>query len=420
MGEEGAAWDLTVELIMGKKERANDLFNKGKYVDASILYANAIENLMDAEGTGEHKFPQNTLLNHLKPQLFLNLAIASYKMNAIEGSLKSCNTALIFCMRPELYLSDLGIDDDLNMDVPFDIETVTIREDLYRTTSKVLYRRGLCKKAKLKIKSSSVAIEEVRLDFRMALYFLPKDTVIQNALNELGPTPTSTTSSSSSSSGPPKKNENSTALAEADIHYMTVNGGKCLLRKALWSQTTTEAKIYVPIAHLLKDLNMDLKREGEESLEIALHTRGWKVEFSSSEVKVLHEVYGVTLHEPLEYDIKKDESMWMVECTEENGSGELYMVLYLQKVPSLETFPGCEWWDRVFKSDEPIDTLTCTIGTDGNDLPDHAYRRSHIEHARFMALSKEEREKELNDLVNVRNIFGLTEEKIREAAEQVN
>ena len=420
MVEQEATWSLDVELITGKKDRANEMFSKGKYIDACVLYANAVENLMEVEGSGDDKYPQNPFLNHLKPQLFLNMAIANYKMNEIDGAIKSCDTALVFCKNPELYLSDLGIDDDLNVNVSFDVEKVKIRGDLYKTTAKVLYRRGLCKKAKLRGKPSAKAIEDIRNDFLMALTYLPEDPAIKNALLDLGPDPNfmNVSSTPTSSSSMQIKNMKSTGYTESEIHYMTVNGGKCLLRKAYWSQNTTETKVYIPITYLLRDLDFEVRRDGEESLEIALRAKGWKVEFLQSEVKIEHNVYGMMLWEPLEYDIKPDASMWMVESSKESGEGDMFVVLYLHKVPSVEKFPGCEWWDRVFKADEPIDTLTCAIGTDSEDLPDHAYRRSQAEHARFMALSKEEQEKELKDLVDVRKMFGLTEERIREAAEQ--
>ena len=421
MAEGVAAWDLGVELVMGKKERANDLFSKGKYVDACVLYGNAIESIMELEGYDDDKKPQNDFLNHLKPQLFLNLAISNYRMNEIDGALKSCNTALVFCKNPELYLGDLGVEEDLNEDIPFDVETIKIRADLYKTTSKVLYRRGLCKKAKLKGRPSEDALSQIRDDFYKALFYLPRDQDIQNALTEVTPLSLlKEDASSSSTSSKLEKSENSKAssLTSSEIHYMTVNGGKCLLRKAYWSQNITETKVYIPVTYLLRDLNFDVKRKGEETLENELRTQGWKVEFSQSEVNIAHDVYGMLLREQFEYDINKEESIWMVESGEEKGHGDLYMVLYLQKVPSQEKFPGCEWWDRVFKADEPIDTLTCTIGTDVNDLPDHAYRRSQAEDARFRALSKEEQEKELMDLMNVRKMFSLTEERIREAVEQ--
>lgn len=50
-----------------------------------------------------------------------------------------------------------------------------------------------------------------------------------------------------------------------------------------------------------------------------------------------------------------------------DGDGEedppsVHLVLYLRKAPSVEWFPGCEWWDRVFADDEPIDTSVCTVG----------------------------------------------------------
>jgi hypothetical protein len=74
-------------------------------------------------------------------------------------------------------------------------------------------------------------------------------------------------------------------------------------------------------------------------------------------------------------------------------------VLYLSKAPSVEWFPGCEWWDRVFLDDEPIDTSTCSVPPDqAHELPDEARAAAAKSHERFSQLSDAERSAELDFL----------------------
>jgi len=81
------------------------------------------------------------------------------------------------------------------------------------------------------------------------------------------------------------------------------------------------------------------------------------------------------------------------------------LALHLHKSASLEWFPGCEWWDRVFPFDEPIDTLTCSIHTNIDQLPQQAIQRADQEHQRFIHLPLELQEKELNHLLHSKQVI---------------
>jgi hypothetical protein len=71
----------------------------------------------------------------------------------------------------------------------------------------------------------------------------------------------------------------------------------------------------------------------------------------------------------------------------------------LIKDESIEIFPGCEWWDRVFVDDEPIETMTCSIDTDINQLPSQAREKAQKEYDRFSSLSVEAQQLELSSLL---------------------
>ncbi len=68
---------------------------------------------------------------------------------------------------------------------------------------------------------------------------------------------------------------------------------------------------------------------------------------------------------------------------------------------------GCEWWDRVFVSDECIDTLTCTVSTDSDQLPAQARERAQREHDRFSGLTTEQRQAELDHLGKMKQVSGM-------------
>ena len=151
-------------------------------------------------------------------------------------------------------------------------------------------------------------------------------------------------------------------IEEAELAGMTINGGSCFSRKGYWTQTVSDVKIYLP-----------LRLFGEFGASRTAQDKKLKIEFLRMEISISYESI---LCLELEYIIKPAECTWMLEYIAEgmkHSSGPKrpnYLVLHLTKAPSIEWFPGCEWWDRVFVDDEPIDTLTCSIGTDVTDLPD--------------------------------------------------
>jgi len=100
------------------------------------------------------------------------------------------------------------------------------------------------------------------------------------------------------------------------------------------------------------------------------------------------------------------------------SSPVMYLVLYLQKAPSFEWFPGCEWWDRVFVGDEPIETSTCTISTDTSQLSQEARDRAQKEHERFQKLSPDQQEIEMSNLTKAKMDFLEAYQRTQDAANQ--
>jgi hypothetical protein len=140
-----------------------------------------------------------------------------------------------------------------------------------------------------------------------------------------------------------------------------------------------------------------------------------------------------TLALRLEHIIASGDCTWTMETIDDKASvgeasssgtqtagvkscGRQYVVLHLVKAPSVEWFPGCEWWDRVFAGDEAIDTMTCTVGADVGQLPPEAHERAEKEHQRFTKMSAEQRAVELDQLTQAKKDFLDAELRTRDAA----
>ena len=126
----------------------------------------------------------------------------------------------------------------------------------------------------------------------------------------------------------------SDALPASEIHYMTVNGGPCLLRMGLWSQTPADVKVYLPLPAISLHLAVS---PGQSSIE----KREWKVDFSLDAVQITHIASGTLQSEPLEYYIKPRECFWMIESVRTKSlEQQQFLVLHMSKSEPLERFPG--------------------------------------------------------------------------------
>jgi hypothetical protein len=207
---------------------------------------------------------------------------------------------------------------------------------------------------------------------------------------------------------------------------MTSNGGPCLLRQGFWSQTVVDAKVYFPIKNIIPEYCQfneasirtdDLSRsKSNNEIKLKNSNKKWNVIFSKCEIQISHEDYGVVIDEILEYNIRSGECLWTLESIGTNDQHSHCIVLYLIKEDSAEIFPGCEWWDRVFRSDEAIDTTTCSIGSSLEYLPNHARIFAEKENARFQSLSQSQQDLELNNLMKIKREFAVSVEKTKQQA----
>jgi len=256
------------------------------------------------------------------------------------------------------------------------------------------------------------------------------------------------------------------AILHSDVlDGMQVNGGKCAKRQGFWSQAVDTCTIYIPLCLLCggngsgsgsgssssstkcKTRLVSAGGEGagtvgklEQVVPLPLHFRRDELEVTLDKAEVRVEYRGeVVLHSVLEYNIqpslkKKSKtsggagaSTWTLESpyTErhvasggkvtvlKNKDGPAsHLVLHVTKIPSLEWYPGCEWWDRIFVDDEAIDTTFCKVDAgSAADLPTRAVERAQQEHARFISQSPLEQQQELEGIAKMKNDFNAAVER---------
>jgi tetratricopeptide (TPR) repeat protein len=421
-----------MEQVVAGKEQANALFKAGDYMKAAARYGSAVE-VMVQEEAANPAVCANDKWADMKATLFLNLAAANLKLEAYEGCKRCCNTTLLFCNNPYLPLEEMGIEDDLTGNAMTATEPVLPSHQTI--VGKALFRRG---QSNLSLGDA----EQAMLDFQTALRCIPNDKAVTSALtslrNHFVPTtaqgnserehqkqrepiayhntthnkPTNSASSNSS-------NRTQTVdIPEADLLSMTGNGGLCLLGKGFWSQTPHEARVYLSLSEILP-LNYLADNETVNAKDV-------KLEFFKMSVQLFlkSELYQEL---QLEYAITPAQCIWAVEscvsCYDRGGvptsaskqgyptkassseAKSTHLVLYLQKAASLEWFPGCEWWDRVFIYDDPIDTLLCSVGSDVSQLPQKAIERAEKENHRFSQLGVAEQNQELEQLAKKKTDF---------------
>jgi hypothetical protein len=239
---------------------------------------------------------------------------------------------------------------------------------------------------------------------------------------------------------------------------MTVNGGKCWMRKGYWSQTVTDSTVYIPISYLISFLNVRSNndigdtakyRDDNDNID-GLNPNpnpnpNYNSSFNKWNISFKHRTITISLKDgssecvdereylalDLEHNIISNECSWTMDngLNDNDNSNDIntssnndndndndndnskssvsssskplqyqYLALHLIKAPPVEWFQGSEWWDRVCIDDEPIDTITCSIGSNVGQLPVEARERAERENRRFHDLTLDQRESELNSL----------------------
>ena len=384
---------------------------------ACTTYARCIEKMLQLE---DNEFIYDDNFHMLKATLFLNIAIANMKLNSFEGCCRCCNVVIAFCNNPTMKLSDMGIDDDMTMRITI-IEPVI--PAYVNIAVKALYRRGKCLQG-------SGYLEQALFDFDTADRVSPNTKCITDSIIELKNILNTNTDVKNTINTNTDINNNtdtmdnsflssSSSLSSQEKSEMTKNGGPCWLRIGYWSQTIKEARVYLPMKDLIKFSSLCDDGKFPSSLLLA---SSWKVEFEQMQVSIYiakplpSSSKECVFQESLEYNINVKDSLWMFETY---GSSKFnnYLVLYLTKTPSLEWFPGCEWWDRVLVDDEPIETMTCSIDTDITQLPPQAHEKAQKEYDRFSSLSLEAQQLELSSLSLAKKTFWEASENVKEAVD---
>ncbi len=431
-----------------KKGNAEFVKNeKAAWAKSAVIYGELLQEMMTFEkdypwrswDTEQvlHVFDHEQILafDLLKPTAFLNLGAANLKLQGFEGTRRCCNAALLFINSPSLLLDDMGADGvagsgDITEDVVLSEPVQGGRAVLKGLAAKALYRRAVATQELLREYNGSgrkvlgkssyqagdaASIQKALQGLHAASRVAPVDStslrkqiddllVEFNKLDASAKNDIEKPTEGAGSSHPPTPS--GVVLTKAELDGMQVNGGMCLRRSAYWSQTVLVVTIHIPLCSLiLNDGQPEPREDGSQwvTLPPSFKKSDLQVRLQKAEVQVIHEGDTV-LHSVLEYNISPlaagEGTTWTLEALGADADQASHLVLHLLKQESLEWYPGCEWWDRVFVDDEAIDTTTCKVnaGTSSSELPPEAMQRAEREHARFMQLGRQEQHKELKDL----------------------
>lgn len=410
------------------KNKAADLFQKRNFEASCAAYGELMQAMMEIESKEVIIKPsEEEEFNRFKAVIFANIALGNLKLGAFEAVRRTCNASIAFINEPSLPLMDLGLEDRTSDDVNgHPAVNEPVREEVKALSAKVLYRRACA----LHAMSGLNRERQILDDLNMAATLVPNDRTIEAFGQRI----------EKEREGWKSSNIPAPDLFAVQIKPEMVNGGLCFKRKGHWSQTVATAEVCLPLSNFLctaqtrDDFLGSIEGEGEKegsalvivkagvtksSLSVSIDRETVTVRVPS----LTHDV-GEECHElALEYFVQPKESYWRLEALYSNkdvvnptsdeklnglrglGGKELpvsHLVLSFTKAPSVEWFPGCEWWGCVCIGDEEIDTSTCTVGTDTSELPHEAWLRAQSEHARFSDLGEDEQEEELRGLAQLR------------------
>ena len=416
---------MFIEKIKSLKDKANALMKNQAYEAACAAYGELMQHMMACEGDNlDLNDDEMDEFNRLKAIIFSNIALGNLKLGSFEAVRRCCSAAVVFINEPQLALVDLGLEEREGGDVNENPTLVgPIRQEVRSLAAKVLYRRACAMHSLSELAQESSILN----DLHVASSLAPADRAIQDLLRRVE----DEKRRRKVSSGAPTPSF-LTVRIQPEREGMLINGGYCYKRAGFWSQTVTAATVYLPLSLFL--LTKSAKKEKdpkgmEEGLLVNVglgESRAGLSVILGRDIVTIHvpggggkgEEGGVTCHQlPLEYFIDLSESSWTLESlytqTDVLGPSNFpiteplppsHLVLHLFKTPSVEWFPGCEWWSSVFIGDEEIDVSTCTVGTDTSELPPEARARAHVEHARFEDQSYEKQQQELAGLADLKKV----------------
>lgn len=388
-----------MEQIKQLKEKGTSVFKlaesarvpsikKSLYRQACALYGDTIQAVLDYENQTHITSSNCTATGSLRPSLFLNLALANLKLLDFDAALLCCNASIQLINIPDLPLGQLE---------PGHISAVLAmpvsNSSLYLAV-KALYRRSKCYQGRYEV---FLAIDDITLasslDPQNKEVIKEKQDIL--LCHRIG-------------TGIQSK------VVTEHVIDDTNNGGFCWQRRGHWSQTVTDATIYLPMNDLKKLMSID-----NFNVPLAQKQLGcrWSVRFHAIQIVIAnHEFDSLQkskIELPLQYTIIPSDCFW----TKNDLTGKIE--LHLCKAPvhdskcssgtstldeDVNWTPGCEWWARVFVGDESIDPLTCSVGTDVSQLPLPARERAEREHSRFLSLPADEQQAELGFIETMKQV----------------
>lgn len=409
-----------MDSLLALKKKGNDQYLDDDYQASCVTYGKVLSEMMTIEQAAEG--PLDTEFNKLKSVLFNNLAAANLKLHDYEAVRRCCNASMVFLNEPDLPMLDLGLEERDGDNI---LDNSPLKEPVPENSrgpaGKILYRRSCALYA---MATTAVSLKVVREDLLLAEALQPKDKQITNLIREVTAKMESL-DAKGRCNGVTSETEGSQYFAVSinpEREGLMINGGPCLKRKGHWSQTVESATAYLPLANFVGSLE-EVNACGATSCGIdGSMTVAVKRGVGKSDLTVTMEREGVSIgtdsssdrhYLPLEYYIDPSTSTWQLDTlytpkdVQEVTQAQAplppsHLVLHLVKVPSIEWFPGCEWWTGVFARDEAIDTTTCSVGTDSRQLPEAAVTRAEGEHRRFLELGEREREREVAELMRLK------------------
>lgn len=400
----------SLECIVALKSKGNEYYKQGVYgqkkmkkvavgeehsrqffVKACLKYAAALEEIASLEYRSSKVSTDSTAsLAELKANLFINLSMANFQLHDYNESVRCANAAIAFVNKPSLEFNDLGEENDLN-------GILTLIEPLmptkYKLAGKCLFRRA---KALVMLGRC----DEGYSDVSQAQLLLPNDESIAQLKNEVVQ---NLDSHAKVINIDESRETQSTEDKFQIVPEMCNNGGFCLMRRGMWSQSIEEVVVQIPLSGIFTSWGADCCNL---SIKVTFATR--MLEISPVGQDDQRALLGFSRN------IKPSESSWYKESIGENT----YIVLMLLKAKPTEEYPGCEWWDRVFEDDERIDTMTCSIGSDIAQLPSHAQARAFQQHSIFQSLTPSQQHDQLEAIKSYKKMFMKSETKTRDKALQ--
>jgi tetratricopeptide (TPR) repeat protein len=281
----------------------------------------------------------------IRPTLFLNLAASNLKLNAADGALQCCNSAIQLCNAPGLLYADLASSKDV-VDIVH-----PVAQAMLQTMTKALFRRGTCYEA---LGDVDAALK----DYRAAVSISPDNQELK-LLIEAAEVRVRCTTNTEDKKASNHSAESARPAARRDDglskESMSVNGGRCWMRKGLWSQTVTDVIVYFPLQVVYLELyaedgertTTDLTRNYKlmrKTLKVAFKNHSITISLSSSK----ESNRSITID--LEHAVISSECTWTLDLDSDPTLNSGNLIIYLSKAPKFEWFPGQEvreYWNRI-------------------------------------------------------------------------